>query len=73
MPHHVITRGDGSKPIEQGQATWTEYFVALRRLAANPSFQPIHQAALYKHEEDLAVMAIPWDCATCRRWSEKNI
>ena len=58
MPHHFITTGDGSKPIEQGQATWSQYFATLMRLAAHPAFPPTAQAALYKHEEDLAVMAI---------------
>ncbi len=36
--HLFVTRGDGCKKIELGQATWAEYFGALRLLAAHPSF-----------------------------------
>ena len=71
LPHHFITRGDLCKPIDLGQAGWAEYFVALRRLAAHPTFASADFPELLKHEEDLAIMAISWDWTTCRRWSEK--
>ena len=32
-PHTFITRGNGCKPINFGEATWTEYYTALRQLA----------------------------------------
>ena len=61
MPHQLISRGDSNRSIEQGQATWAEYFAALRRITSNCAFTPTAQAAIYKHEEELALMAISWD------------
>ena len=71
FPHLFVTRGDGCKKIELGQATWAKYFGALRRLAAHPTFPLASFPALLQHEEDLANMAITWDWLTCRRWSKR--
>ena len=71
FPHQFITRGDSCKKIELGQATMAEYFGAIRRLGAQPSFPVTSFPALLQHEEDLANMAVSWDWQICRRWSEK--
>ena len=70
-PNTYITRGDNCHKIGLGEATWPEYFVALKRLAADPELPPHWLPYLYQHEEDLATMALVWDWATCRRWSER--
>ena len=66
LPHHFIMRGDSCKPIELGQTGWAEYFTAVRRLAAHPTFLSAAFPALQGHED-----GISWDWPTCRRWSEK--
>ena len=69
FPHLFITYGDSFKKLVQ--ATWAEYFGAIRSLAAHPAFPLASFPAILQHKQDLANMAVTWDWAVCCRWSEK--
>ena len=53
-----------------GEASCAEYYTALRQLASHPGFPTKWWPPLLKYEAELSCMAINWDWATCRRWSE---
>ena len=67
LPHQFITRGDSCKPKHRG---WS----ILQLFVAEPPTLPSQAflQALFKHEEELAIMAISWDWPTCRCSSEKT-
>ena len=71
LPYNFITKGDIGRKIRMGEATMPEYFLTLRQLAVHPSFPNDWCPPLLRHEKELARMAISWDWATCRRWSER--
>ena len=61
----------GLRKTEQGEATWAEYLVAVRRIASLPNFPAADRVAVLQHENDIAKMAIGWDCHLCRHWSKR--
>ena len=71
LPHLFVSHGDACKSIGMGEATWPEYFEALRVMAASPSLLANWSQHISKHDTELVRMALSWDWPTCRRWSEQ--
>ena len=58
--HLLVTPGGFCKGIAMREATWVEYFPALKYLAAEPFLPYLWLHALPKHEVDLTTMDTAW-------------
>ena len=70
LPFNFVKRGARLQKVGPGEATWAEYFIALRVMVKMAVCPKEWIKEIHKHEDQLLVMAKKWDWPTCRQWSE---
>ncbi len=71
QPYRIITRGDNCAKIKSGEATTSEYFDALYRLANHKDLPRHMRQPILDHQAELITMTLTWTWHVCRQWSER--